>query len=66
MWEATEALHDVAMPDRVVEVTVEQRAQLRLDRGGAARLVLITCGGRFDQASLSYDDNIAVTAVPVA
>ena len=36
------------------------------DRGGEARLVLITCGGRFDQASLSYDDNIAVTAVPVA
>lgn len=36
------------------------------DRGGAARLVLITCGGQFDQNSLSYDDNIAVTAVPVA
>jgi sortase (surface protein transpeptidase) len=35
------------------------------DRGGPPRLVVITCGGRFDEARLGYDDNIAVTAVPV-
>jgi len=35
------------------------------DRGGQARLVLMTCGGVFDRSRLSYDDNIAVTAVPV-
>ncbi len=35
------------------------------DRGGQARLVLITCGGPFDSDRLEYDDNIAVTAVPV-
>jgi len=31
---------------------------------GAPRLVLVTCGGRFDQATGSYGDNIVVTAVP--
>ena len=36
------------------------------DRGGAARLVLITCGGSFNSDTLGYDDNIAVTATPVA
>lgn len=34
------------------------------DRGGSARLVLITCGGSFNNDTLGYDDNIAVTAVP--
>lgn len=35
------------------------------DRDGAPRVVLITCGGVFDRAAGSYEDNIAVTAVPV-
>ena len=35
------------------------------DRGGSARLVLITCGGTFNNTTLGYDDNIAITAVPV-
>lgn len=34
------------------------------DRGGSARLVLLTCGGAFDDARLEYTDNIAVTAIP--
>ncbi|WP_188943415.1 class F sortase [Nakamurella endophytica] len=34
------------------------------DRGGASRLVLMTCGGEFDRDTLSYEDNVAVTAVP--
>jgi hypothetical protein len=33
---------------------------------GPPRLVLITCGGEFDQAALSYTDNIVVFAEPVA
>ncbi len=33
-------------------------------RSGRPRLVLLTCGGSFDQASRSYDDTIVVTAVP--
>jgi sortase (surface protein transpeptidase) len=36
------------------------------DRGGQPRLVLITCGGAFDASRLQYDDNIAITAVPVS
>jgi len=36
------------------------------DRGGSSRLVLITCGGSFNSSTLGYDDNIAITAVPVA
>jgi len=36
------------------------------DRGGSSRLVLVTCGGTFDSSTLGYDDNIAITAVPVA
>lgn len=35
------------------------------DRTGPGRLVLITCGGAFDPDALSYEENIAVTAVPV-
>lgn len=34
------------------------------DRGGSARLVLLTCGGAFDDSRLGYTDNIAVTAIP--
>jgi Sortase domain len=30
----------------------------------AERLVLVTCGGRFDRATRHYDDNIVVYAVP--
>jgi sortase (surface protein transpeptidase) len=35
------------------------------DRGGSPRLVLITCGGSFNSSTLGYDDNVAITAVPV-
>jgi hypothetical protein len=34
-------------------------------RTGSPRLVLITCGGRFDPALRSYEDNIVVYAEPV-
>lgn len=33
--------------------------------GGPPRLVLVTCGGRFDAATGHYPDNIVVTATPV-
>ncbi len=33
-------------------------------RTGAARLVLVTCGGPFDARAGHYRDNIVVTAVP--
>ncbi|WP_150306721.1 class F sortase [Planctomonas psychrotolerans] len=34
------------------------------DREGAARLVLVTCGGEFDRSTGHYLDNVIVTAVP--
>lgn len=34
-------------------------------RDGSPRLVLITCGGTFNRALDSYDDNVVVIAVPV-
>ena len=33
-------------------------------REGVPSLVLVTCGGAFDRASHSYEDNVVVTAVP--
>lgn len=35
-------------------------------RQGTPRLVLVTCGGRFDTVRNSYDDNVVVVAVPVS
>ncbi len=35
------------------------------DRSGPARLVLVTCGGEFDRAARSYEENVVVTAEPV-
>lgn len=32
---------------------------------GAARLVLVTCGGRYDAARRSYEDNVVVVARPL-
>lgn len=34
-------------------------------RDGTPRLVLITCGGRFNRALQSYDDNVVVISIPV-
>jgi hypothetical protein len=31
---------------------------------GPARLVIVTCGGRFDPAAGHYRDNVVVTALP--
>jgi sortase (surface protein transpeptidase) len=35
-------------------------------RAGAARLILVTCGGRFDATTGHYEDNVVVYAVPAA
>lgn len=36
------------------------------DRSGVERLVLITCGGSFDETALTYSDNVIVTATPIS
>jgi len=65
-------LTDAAGVTTTWEVTaVEQLGKVTIDfsryfdRSGPRRLVLITCGGRWDAARQSYDDNIIVTAEPV-
>jgi sortase (surface protein transpeptidase) len=35
-------------------------------RSGPPRLVLITCGGEFDEDTGSYEENVVVTATPVS
>lgn len=53
---------------RVVSREEWPKSEVPLDRifarGGAARITLVTCGGGFREDIRSYQDNIAVTAVP--
>jgi hypothetical protein len=52
----------------VTELARYDKAALPLDvwaRRGPARLVLITCGGEFDAAARSYDDNVVAYATPI-
>jgi Sortase domain len=52
---------------RVVTVDSYPKTALPLtvfDRRGPPRLVLVTCGGRFDSTTRHFLDNIVVTAVP--
>jgi hypothetical protein len=52
----------------VTGVASIRKARLDLDglfrRDGAPRLVLLTCGGRYDSEGGGYSDNVVVTAVP--
>lgn len=53
---------------RVVSVRLMPKEELPAEvysRRGRARLVLVTCGGPFDEARKHYRDNVVVTAVPV-
>jgi hypothetical protein len=53
---------------RVVMVQTYAKTALPLtvfDRRGPPRLVLVTCGGRFDTTTKHFLDNIVVTAVPL-
>jgi hypothetical protein len=52
---------------RVVGIAIYPKAALPTrvwSRRGAARLVLVTCGGRFDKKTGHYLDNVVVTAAP--
>jgi hypothetical protein len=53
---------------RVATVQLYEKADLPTSvwsRHGAARLVLVTCGGRFDKKTGHYLDNVVVTASPL-
>jgi LPXTG-site transpeptidase (sortase) family protein len=52
---------------QVVSVRLMPKEELPADvysRRGRPRLVLVTCGGPFDEARRHYRDNVVVTAVP--
>ncbi len=50
-----------------VERTSKREVDMGLvfDRTGDARLVLVTCGGRFDWDAGHYEDNVVVYAMPI-
>ena len=54
---------------RVTQVTRLEKEALDLaaifDRTGPARLHVVTCGGRFDPATRSYEANVVVVGVPL-
>ena len=54
---------------RVTQVTRLEKEGLDLeaifDRTGPARLHVVTCGGRFDPATRTYEENLVVVGVPL-
>lgn len=73
---AIDDIVDVAFEDgstssfRVTAVEQYEKYSLPFDdvfaEDGEPQLVLITCGGEFDAAARSYEDNVVVYAVPAA
>jgi hypothetical protein len=59
----TRAFVTTAAPVRYPKYALPIDAVFR--RGGARELTLVTCGGRFDPAKHSYEDNTVVVATPV-
>jgi hypothetical protein len=53
----------------VTEVTQVPKDRLAaagaFDRAGPSRVALVTCGGAFDRARRSYEDNVLAWAEPV-
>jgi LPXTG-site transpeptidase (sortase) family protein len=54
---------------RVTQVTRLEKEALDLetifDRTGPPRLHVVTCGGRFDPGTRSYEDNLVVVGIPI-
>jgi hypothetical protein len=65
---AVELSDGSVVPYEVVALRDYDKADLPVDelfdRTGPARLLLITCGGEFDERTRRYADNVVVTAVP--
>lgn len=55
---------DYAVSERQVHVKADGLPAALFDLGGATRLVVITCGGPFDESTGSYEDNVVVVAEP--
>jgi sortase (surface protein transpeptidase) len=56
--------YDVTGRRRVPKMSLDQLGLFATT--GAPRLVLVTCGGAFDPARHSYEDNVVVQARPVS
>lgn len=61
--DGTTSTYEVTQVEQLGKVTIDFNRYF--DREGERRLVLITCGGRWDAEAQSYDDNIIVTATHV-
>ncbi|KAE8762404.1 class F sortase [Georgenia thermotolerans] len=61
--DGTETVYRVVAVERLSKATIDLAQYFRRD--GEPRLVLMTCGGRWNKARQSYEDNIVVTAILV-
>ncbi|MFH5823934.1 class F sortase [Georgenia sp. AZ-5] len=62
--DGTEHLYEVVTVERLAKATLDLTGYFRRD--GDPRLVLVTCGGEWDEARRSYEDNIIATAILVS
>ncbi|HCX85986.1 MAG TPA: hypothetical protein DHV14_12805 [Micrococcales bacterium] len=62
--DGTEARYAVVDREVLTKTTIDW--SVYFERTGAPRLVLVTCGGTWDQETQSYRENVVVTAVPAA
>lgn len=61
--DGTELQYEVSEVERTSKREVDM--DLVFDRSGDPRLVLVTCGGRFDWDAGHYEDNVVVYATPI-
>jgi hypothetical protein len=64
LWTRRRQAHQPAMPVLSVRIPALDVTAAFAGPAGPRRLALITCGGDYDPASASYDDNVYVFAVP--
>ncbi|MFD1504676.1 class F sortase [Georgenia yuyongxinii] len=62
--DGSEATYEVVAVERLAKATLDLAPYFRRD--GEPRLVLATCGGEWNEARRSYEDNVIVTAILVA
>lgn len=55
---------EFVVTERQVYVKADGLPAALFDLGGPPRLVVITCGGEFDESTRSYEDNVVVLAEP--
>ncbi|THG31004.1 class F sortase [Naasia lichenicola] len=66
VFDASGAPHDFLLTAARETAKADLPVAEVFDRQGPPRLMLITCGGAFDRQSLTYADNVILTAVPAS